>query len=171
MSIYTTLHQFVAAADIHCTWFALFSTHQNISIIGASLSEHHTSVVNAEFLCIYILSRWPWYVRPPLTQVSYVSFPCYKSRYSSSGFLRLVPSMLQAACTCIQRRDCRLRRRRERERKSAVPQKQEGCLSKRRESDGAGAVSQSAYTGCSSSPAYTILLGCFNRSDYVDSTY
>ncbi len=34
----------------------------------------------------------------------------------------------------------------EHDRKNAAPQKQEGCLSKRRESDEAGAVSQSAYT-------------------------
>ncbi len=35
------------------------------------------------------------YVRPPRTQGSYISFPGYKSGYSDSGFLRLVPSMLQ----------------------------------------------------------------------------
>ncbi len=73
---------------------------------------------------------------------------------------------------CIQRRECRLRRRRERERKSAAPQNQEGCLSKRRESDGAGAVSQSVYTDLLVvSSTHYILLGCFNKSDYVDSTY
>ncbi len=59
---------------------------------------------------------------------------------------------------------CRLRRRRERERKSAAPQKQEGCLSKRRESDGAGAVSQSVYTDL-------LVVSSKHKSDYVDSTY
>ncbi len=46
---------------------------------------------------------------------------------------------------------------------SAAPQKQEGC---RRESDGAGAVSQSAYTELL--VVSSILLVCFNQSDYVD---
>ncbi len=46
---------------------------------------------------------------------------------------------------------------------SAAPQKQEGCW---RESDGAGAVSQSAYTDLL--VVSSILLVCFNKSDYVD---
>ncbi len=46
---------------------------------------------------------------------------------------------------------------------SAAPQKQEGC---QRESDGAGAVSQSAYTELL--VVSSILLVCFNKSDYVD---
>ncbi len=78
--------------------------------------------------------------------------------------------MLQAACTCIQRRDRRLRRRRERERKSAAPQKQEGCLSKQRESDGAGAVSQSAYIELLVISSMHCNVGVLNRSDHVDST-
>ncbi len=46
---------------------------------------------------------------------------------------------------------------------STAPQKQEGC---RRESDGTGAVSQSAYTKLV--VVSSILLVCFNKSDYVD---
>ncbi len=73
------------------------------SIIVVSLSKPHTSVVNGEFLCTHVcIIMVPVVVRyahPHRTQVPYVLFPCYKSGYSYSGFLRLVLSMLQAACT------------------------------------------------------------------------
>ncbi len=138
---------------------------KKLLVIGASMSEPHTSVVNGKFLCMYVLSRW-WYVRPPRTQGSYILFP-YKSGYSYSGFLRLVPSMLQGAFAYARvYRDGNAYAGyavEESVRGSAAPQKQEGF---RRESDGAGAVSQSAYTELL--VVSSILLVCFNKSEYVD---
>ncbi len=67
-----------------------------------------------------------------------------------TGFLRLIPSMLQASSMHYAQysvyRDADGNAIEESTRGSAAPQKQEGCSSKRRKSDGAGAVSQSAYT-------------------------
>ncbi len=64
------------------------------------------------------------------------------------------------------RREDRLRRRKERERKRRAPETG-GTLQKVMELVKSHSQRVLSY---SSSPACTVLLGCFNKSDHVDST-